>query len=103
VGYVVGEADDKGELKDTVKLYSYRGFKRYSKKLDFDYRDIKVLDDNEVYVTDGHKMMLINLFGINRFYINNDEEIFDVVNKKAGREFYLVKSDAIEQVKLSNR
>ena len=103
IGYVVGEADEKGTLSDTVKLYSYRGFKRYSKKLDFEYRDIKLLDDNEVYVTDGHKIMFISLFGMNRFYMNDEDEIFDVINKKSGREFYFIKSDSVNHVKLTNR
>jgi hypothetical protein len=60
------------------------------------------MKDNEVMISDGHKLEFISLFGMNRFYINDDDEIYDVINKRAGREFYFVRSDSVQHVKLSN-
>ncbi|MCR4782842.1 MAG: DUF5711 family protein [Lachnospiraceae bacterium] len=102
IGFVVAEEGKDGVLQNTLKLYTYHGMKRYSKKLDFEYRDIKLMDDNEVMLTDGHKVNFISVLGMNRFFINDDEEIYDVVNKKAGREFYFVRSDSVQHVKLCN-
>jgi hypothetical protein len=101
-GYVVPEEDENGTVNNVLKVYTYRGFKRYSKKIDFEYRDIELMKDNEVMISDGHKLEFISLFGMNRFYINDDDEIYDVINKRAGREFYFVRSDSVQHVKLSN-
>jgi len=101
-GFVVPEEDSDGTVNNVLKLYSYRGFKRYSKKIEFEYRDIELMSDNEVMITDGHKMELVGIFGMNRFYINDDSEFYGVINKKAGREFYFIRSDSIQQVRLSN-
>ena len=101
-GYVVPEEDENGTVNNVLKVYTYRGFKRYSKKIDFEYRDIELMKDNEVMISDGHKLEFVSLFGMNRFYINDDDEIYDVINKRAGREFYFVRSDSVQHVKLSN-
>ena len=66
-----------------------------------DYRNIEFLNDNEVALNNGTEVKIINLFGMEKMHIVDDgEEIYDIISKKAGREYYFVRAEKIEKVKL---
>lgn len=102
VSFVIPKANKDGVIKNIVQTYSLNGFKRYEKELDFDFRKIKLMDDNELLFTDGHNLRIYNIFGIQKFKTESGNEFYDIINKKAGREYYFVKENEIQKVKLTN-
>lgn len=100
-GYIISKRDEDGKVADVLEVYNFHGFRRFSRKIDMEYRKIKFLNDNEVVLNNGNEIKIINLFGMEKLHIDSDdEEIYDVLSKKAGREYYFVRADKIEQVKL---
>lgn len=102
ISFVVTKANKDGVIKDIVKTYSISGFKRYEREIDFFYRKMKLLDDSELFFTDGHTLKIYNIFGINKFTTKFKNEFYDVINKKAGREYYFVRENEIQKVRLIN-
>jgi len=101
LGYVISKTDKDGKVSDVLEVYNMHGFKRFSRKIDMDYRNIEFLNDNEVALNNGTEIKIINLFGMEKLHIVDDgEEIYDILSKKAGREYYFVRAEKIEQVKL---
>ena len=101
LGYVVSETDKDGNVSDVLYVYNMHGFKRFSRKIDMDYRKINFLNDDEVALNSGTEIKIINLFGMEKLHIADDgEEIYDIISKKAGREYFFVRAEKIEQVKL---
>lgn len=85
-----------------VKLYSYLGFKRYEKDISMDYRTIKLLPDNDLVITDGHEIEMLNIIGIKKLKYTDSSEIFDFIAVKDGKDYLVVRSDSVEEVKLTN-
>lgn len=95
-------SNKNGKASKVVKLYSYLGFKRYEKDISMDYRTIKLMPDNDLVLTDGHSIEMLNIIGIRKLKYTDRSEIFDFIPVKDGKNYLVVRSDSVEEVKLTN-
>lgn len=99
-GTVTGVTNEDGEYVNRMTVYSLGGRERFSKDIEISYKDISLLSNNEIFVSDGSQVNLYSRFGVKKFTYRFDGTIYEVIPQSGSRNYVFVESGGIERAKL---
>lgn len=91
-----------GESKYEIVVYDLKGNKVFSKDTNFDYNDIHISGE-EIIMYSGSEWYILTIDGKQKFYYKFNEDIANIFPGKGMNKYIIVKSDRIDDVKLTEK
>lgn len=91
-----------GETKYELAIYDLKGNKVLSKNTNLEYSKIHI-SGNEIIMYSGSEWYIFTIDGKQKFYYKFNEEIVDVFPGKGLHKYIIVKSNSIDDVKLTEK
>ncbi len=99
-GYICEAEKDNGEVINELNVYNLLGIKTTSKEIYDSYSEATLLDNDEIFVTDGNEVTLYNLQGFARFNYTFDEKIYGIIPGATPRKYYIIEETKTEEINL---
>jgi len=97
-GYVCEKNADSGKVVNEVNVYNLFGFRWMSKEITESYDNIQILDNNEIYITNGEDLTIYNLQGIVKFTHKFEEGVYNVIPGTTSRRYYIIEGNKTEEI-----
>ena len=85
---------------DLRSLYNLYGFKSTSKELSQSYNIVTILDNNEIFISDGNNITLYNPQGFAKFTYSFDEKVYGLFPGASSRKYYILEETKTEEIGL---
>ena len=99
-GLITTTADTKEATRETMTVYTVRGFKRFSKEINASYNKTSFTSNNEILLTDGENVTLYTLGGIKKFSHDFKDGIYQMIPWDGSTNYIFIQKGVIEKVKL---
>lgn len=97
---VTEEKLETGEIVNVLKLYSSKGREKYSKQIDVNYSKCRIMENDEIFMTDGKTGVIYTKLGVKKFEGLFDGELSSMMPAGGLREYYLLTGGELLKVSL---
>lgn len=97
-GFISEAEKENGEVVNQLTVYNLYGIKTTSKEIFDSYTEAKILDNNEIFVTDGNEVTLYNLQGFARFNYTFDEKVYGIIPGATSKRYYVIEETKTEEI-----
>lgn len=99
-GIVTEEDTETGEIINNLTMYTMSTSKKYSKKIDDTYNRLKLLENDEVFITDGTHTTIITPLGIEKFSNDFGGDVSDMLAGSGARNYYLLQAGILSLIRI---
>lgn len=99
-GVIADAITEEGEAVNRMTVYSMNGFKKFEKNLEIDYNQMELMENNEIFVTNGKDVNIYTMQGIKKFAYTFETGIYKIIPEKSFGRYIFLESDKTEIVKV---
>lgn len=99
-GIVADSVTEEGESVNQMTLYSMNGFRKFQKNLEITYHQIELMENDEVFVTNGKDVNIYTMQGIKKFAYTFETSIYKIIPGNSSSGYIFLENDKTEIVKL---
>ena len=81
-------------------LYTARGRKVFAKDISVSYHLVKMMDNNEILMTDGREAVIYTKYGICKYKDTFQKTLYDILPLDGARNYLFVQNGITKNVKL---
>lgn len=98
-GYISAKTNEEGETENVLTTYNMSGRVKFEKEIKLSYNDVKILDNNEIMLTNGQDVELYTSYGVKKFEYTFDDNLYNII-PITGENYIFVRNGKTESVKL---
>lgn len=99
-GIVCDATLEDGSQSNEMTVYSVGGYKKFSKQLDISYRDIEIMSNNEIVLSDGADVNIYTSLGIKKFAYEFETGIYKIIPGDGSKNYIFLMDGTTEKVRL---
>ncbi|SDB52939.1 hypothetical protein SAMN02910298_02711 [Pseudobutyrivibrio sp. YE44] len=99
-GYITETAKEDGTIVNQLNVYNLYGLRTASKELSQSYNTVSILDNNEIFISDGNNITLYNHQGFAKFSYSFDEKVYGIIPGATSRRYYVLEETKTEEISL---
>lgn len=99
-GIVSEKENEEGNIINVLTLYTTGCTKRFSKEIDASYSKCEILDNNEIFLTDGKTATIYNSFGEKKFQKEFEGDVSSIIPAGGQKGYYLLAGGEFQRISL---
>lgn len=99
-GIISESENESGEIINVLDFYSVNGVKRFSKEIDVSYNKCELMDNNEVFMSDGKTASIYTTLGVRKFYHEFESDVSDIIPTDNLWNYYLLQAGELSRIKI---
>ncbi len=99
-GYLCNATDEEGNLYTQMAIYTKNGICICKREVSSTYTKAELLDNNQIYLTNGEDVAIYTRLGVNRFAYTFESGIYGIIPTDGWHRYYVILNDRISYIGL---